>query len=128
MKNYYKLLLTGAMFFFLNFSFGQIDTSLQGKYRVISGAPIEHIEISDEKVEAYIGNDLVEKFFYFDKYDNHYVFEIVALDVESIEPASVEKDRKLMQVELNQLEDSKFLLKIRHPHGVLQEILMESSN
>lgn len=113
----------GAFFLILfpSYSQTQLEAPLFGNYEVMEGAPIETINISAEKVEAFVNSEVVERFFFHGKEEDHYIFEKVKLDVNSIDP-SILKDRKLYDVQMTHLSSEEILLNLVHPNGNEQEI------
>ncbi|WP_299207103.1 hypothetical protein [Brumimicrobium sp.] len=105
------------------FSAGQIETSLVGEYTVSNGGPVDRFVISSEKVEAFANTELAEKYFFYAQEEQTYILEQVKLNVESIDP-TINKDRKLIRVNLTELSPGVMQVDIHRPNGTTQELTM----
>src|SRR5690554_5342408 len=109
-----------TLLLFSNKAYSQIETGLRGAYTVLSGSPVEVI---DNKVEAKMGGDVVERYFFFEKENETYILEFVKLDAEFVDP-SIAKDRKLIRVNLEEIEENKYSLNLLMFNGKEQDIIM----
>ncbi|HLW38766.1 MAG TPA: hypothetical protein VKX31_00150 [Brumimicrobium sp.] len=112
-----------TLLLFSNKAYSQIETGLRGAYTVLSGSPVEVIEVFDNKVEAKMGGDVVERYFFFEKENETYILEFVKLDAEFVDP-SIAKDRKLIRVNLEEIEENKYSLNLLMFNGKEQDIIM----
>ena len=125
MKQLIKILALGLIFTLLSLEKAstQIESSLIGKYTAISGTEVETIEIFKDKVEAKIGGEVVEKYFFYKKEGDAYILQFVKVDVESID-FTENLDRKLVKVQVQETDDNNFVLNFVLPNGTAKEIIM----
>ncbi|MBN9293970.1 MAG: hypothetical protein J0G96_08325 [Flavobacteriia bacterium] len=129
MKNYINLRLNTMTFsLFLLFilsgahaSFAQVKLPLNGVYKVVEGSTIEEFDITDEKILAKTGGEIVEKFFVVGKEEEYYILEKVKLHVETVD-LNEKRDRFLLKVKVTPLENKQNLLTIFYPNDFVQEI------
>lgn|SRR5690554_1472984 len=125
MKNFSKVMYSMALvFLFIQVGHSQIESNYIGEYAVLSGSPAETIKIYDNKVEAFINDALVEKFFFYSKENELYLLEMVKPDVEEID-ITIQKDRKIMKVGLTTQADNSLKLSLFLPNGSNQEMILE---
>lgn len=107
-------------------SYAQIETNLIGEYTAVSGTEIETIEIFKDKVEAKIGGEVVEKYFFYKKEGETYILEYVKPDVESVD-FSEKKDRHLVKVQLQETDTNTISFDFILPNGAKKKIVMSKA-
>jgi hypothetical protein len=104
-------------------SFSQVNLPIQGKFKAPVGADFDYLEIKENRVNSYKGDQILGTFFAIENINNLYVLEVAKPGTISLNP-NIQTERHLMKVRILSSTKKESNLSITWPNGRKQELTL----